>query len=67
MARLLLAPSTIAGLEEYLSSNLYTPVARFDLAEVFDLSGVPELAAPALQQQLFIALGAALRREEKVP
>lgn len=67
VARLLLAPSTITGLEEYLSSNLYTPVARFDLADVFDLSSVPELAEPTSQQKLFIALGAALRREEKVP
>lgn len=67
VARLLLAPSTITGLEEYLSSNLYTPVARFDLADVFDLSGVPELANATKQQEMFIALGAALRREEKVP
>jgi MSHA biogenesis protein MshI len=65
VARLLLAPSAIAGLEEYLSSNLYTPVARFDLADVFDMSAVPELAAPERQQQLFLALGAALRVEEK--
>ena len=67
VARLLLAPSTITGLEEYLSSNLYTPVARFDLADVFDLSGVPALANATKQQEMFIALGAALRREEKVP
>ncbi|MDQ2821255.1 MAG: agglutinin biogenesis protein MshI [Pseudomonadota bacterium] len=67
VARLLLAPSTITGLEEYLSSNLYTPVARFDLADVFDVSRVPELADPVLQQQFFIPLGAALRHEEKVP
>jgi MSHA biogenesis protein MshI len=66
VARLLLAPSAITGLEEYLSANLYTPVARFDLADVFDLSGVPALAGPVLQQQLFIALGAALRLEETV-
>jgi len=66
VARLLLAPSGITGLEEYLSTNLYTPVARFDLADVFDLSGVPALAGPELQQQLFIALGAALRLEETV-
>jgi len=66
VARLLLAPSAISGLEEYLSSNLYTPVARFDLADVFDLSGVPDLTGPELQQQLFIALGAALRFEETV-
>jgi len=66
VARLLLAPSAITGLEEYLSSNLYTPVARFGLAEVFDLSGVPDLAGPDIEQQLFIALGAALRFEETV-
>jgi MSHA biogenesis protein MshI len=67
VARLLLAPSTITGLEEYLSSNLYTPVATFGLADVFDLSAVPDLAGPLMQQQLFIALGAALRLEEAVP
>jgi MSHA biogenesis protein MshI len=67
VARLLLAPSAITGLEEYLSSNLYTPVARFDLADVFDLSGVPDLMPAAAQQQFFIALGAALRCEEKAP
>jgi len=67
VARLLLAPSPVTGLEEYLSSNLYTPVARFDLADVFDITAVPALAAPHLQQQLFIALGAALRLEEKAP
>jgi MSHA biogenesis protein MshI len=67
VARLLLAPSAITGLEAYLSSNLYTPVAHFDLADAFDLSAVPDLAAPELQQQLFIALGAALRVEEAVP
>lgn len=67
VARLLLAPSPVTGLDEYLSSNLYTPVARFDLADVFDLSDVPDLAPLAMQQQVFIALGAALRFEETVP
>jgi MSHA biogenesis protein MshI len=65
VARLLLAPSPVTGLEEYLSSNLYTPVERFDLADAFDIKAVPGLAALDLQQQLFIALGAALRLEEK--
>lgn len=67
VAQLLLAPSAITGLEEYLSSNLYMPVGRCDLADVFDLAAAPDLAAVALQQQLFIALGAALRFEETVP
>ncbi len=65
VARLLLAPSPVTGLEEYLSSNLYTPVERFDLADAFDVAAVPELAALDLQQALFSALGAALRFEEK--
>jgi MSHA biogenesis protein MshI len=67
VARLLLAPSPVAGLEEYLSSNLYTPVARFDLADVFNLDAAPMLIAPEGQQQFFLALGAALRREEMAP
>jgi len=67
VAKLLLAPSSITGLEEYLSSNLYTPVARFDLGDVFDLSAAPILVGVEAQQQFFLALGAALRHEEKVP
>jgi MSHA biogenesis protein MshI len=63
VSRLLLGPSTIAGLDEYLSSNLYAPVASLDLAEVFDLERVPELADKALQQRFFTLLGAGLRRE----
>jgi MSHA biogenesis protein MshI len=63
VSRLLLGPSTIAGLDEYLSSNLYAPVASLDLAEVFDLDRVPELADKALQQRFFTLLGAGLRRE----
>jgi hypothetical protein len=33
---------------------------------VLDLAKVPELLAPAQQQRHFLALGAALRLEEKV-
>jgi MSHA biogenesis protein MshI len=63
VSRLLLGPSTIAGLDEYLSSNLYAPVASLDLADVFDLERVPELADKAQQQRFFTLLGAGLRRE----
>jgi MSHA biogenesis protein MshI len=66
LARLVLAPSGVTGLEEYLSSNLYTPVVTMDLAEVLDLSAVPELAGAAQQQRFFLTLGAALRHEEAV-
>ena len=64
LARLVLAPSGASGLEEYLSSNLYTPVETLDLADVLDTAGMPELADAARQQQFFVALGAALRHEE---
>jgi len=64
IAKLVLAPTGVTGLDEYLSSNLYTRVETLDLATLFDLSRVPELAKPAQQQRFFIALGAALRGGE---
>lgn len=64
IARLVLGPSPVSGLEEYLSSNLYMPVETLDLASVFDLSDTPELRDAAAQQRFFIPLGAALRQEE---
>jgi MSHA biogenesis protein MshI len=63
VARLVLAPSGATGLDEYLSSNLYTRVETLDLGTLFDLARVPELADPELQQRFFVALGAALREE----
>ena len=60
----MLGPSTVSGLDEYLSSNLYTPVETLDLANVLDLSRTPELADLAQQQRLFLAIGAALREGE---
>jgi MSHA biogenesis protein MshI len=62
VARLVLAPSTVQGLDEYLSSNLYTRVDSLDLAELFDLEQTPQLADKALQQRFFLPLGAALRQ-----
>jgi MSHA biogenesis protein MshI len=56
-----LAPTGAAGLEEYLSSNLYTRVETLDLGSVFDLARIPDLADPARQQRFFVPLGAALR------
>ncbi|MGB9110085.1 MAG: agglutinin biogenesis protein MshI [Telluria sp.] len=63
VAKLVLAPSGAAGLEEYLSSNLYTRVETLDLGSLFDLSRVPALQDVAAQQRFFIAIGAALREE----
>ena len=64
VAKLVLAPSAIEGLDAYLSSNLYTPVDTLDLATLFDFERTPDLADPLLQQRYLVALGAALRREE---
>lgn len=66
VSKLMLAPTGAEGLEEYLTSNLYTPVETLDLAKVFDLDLVPELGAAAQQQRFFLTLGAALRLEETV-
>lgn len=66
VSKLVLGPSSVSGLEEYLSSNLYTPVETLDLATVFDLDAVPELADKALQQRFLLPLGAALRQETGV-
>ncbi|WP_370661270.1 type IV pilus biogenesis protein PilM [Massilia oculi] len=64
IAKLVLGPSAVSGLDEYLSSNLYTPVETLDLALLFDLSRTPELADKAQQQRFFLAIGAALREGE---
>ncbi|MCC2955377.1 agglutinin biogenesis protein MshI [Massilia sp. IC2-477] len=64
VSKLVLAPSSVTGLDEYLSSNLYMPVETLDLDTVFDLQRVPELADKAVQQRFFLALGAALRAVE---
>jgi MSHA biogenesis protein MshI len=64
VSKLVLAPTPASGLDEYLSSNLYTRVESLDLGDVFDLTHTPELADMALQQRFFLPLGAALRAEE---
>lgn len=64
VSKLVLGPSPVEGLEEYLSSNLYTPIDSLDLATVFDFERVPELADKAMQQRFFMPLGAALRQVE---
>lgn len=64
IAKLILGPSAVTGLDEYLSSNLYTPVETLNLATLFDLSRTPELADLAQQQRFFLAIGAALRDGE---
>ena len=64
VAKLILGPSSVTGLDEYLSSNLYTPVETLDLATLFDLSRTPELTDLGQQGRFFLAIGAALRDGE---
>ncbi|MFC5547359.1 type IV pilus biogenesis protein PilM [Massilia aerilata] len=63
LAKLVLAPTGAAELEEYLSGNLYIRVETLDLVMLFDLARVPELQAAAVQQRFFFAIGAALREQ----
>lgn len=64
VTRLLLSPlPTTPGLVDYLRDYLSLPVSEMDLAEVMDLSLVPELAQPGRQAQFLKVLGAALRSE----
>lgn len=67
LSKLLIAPLGIEGLglKEYLATNLYLPVEDFTLESVLDLDRVPELRAPDAQQRFFLAVGAALRHEER--
>jgi MSHA biogenesis protein MshI len=64
VAKLVLAPSAITGLEDYLAGNLYTRVETLDLGSLLDLARVPELIEASTQQRFFVAIGAALRDEE---
>ncbi|TFW30981.1 type IV pilus biogenesis protein PilM [Massilia horti] len=64
VSKLVLGPSLVEDLEEYLSSNLYMPVETLDLAALFDISRTPELADKAVQRRFFLPLGAALRSDE---
>jgi MSHA biogenesis protein MshI len=63
LARLLLAPTPIAGLQAYLAEHLYVPVQVLDLSEVLDVSSVPALRDPLRQSERLHLLGAALRQE----
>jgi MSHA biogenesis protein MshI len=64
VSRLMLAPTGVASLHDFLASNIYMPVESFELGEVFDLSETPALQAPSEQIRFFLTLGAALRHEE---
>lgn len=67
VAKLVLGPFHMqaAGLQDYLTSNLYIPIEPMNLEALLDISKVPELRFPDAQQRYFLTLGAALRHEEK--
>lgn len=66
--KLLLAPlgEVTARLRTFLSSNVYLPVEVFDLADVIDLSHVPEMKQGVQQQKFFDIIGATLRAEVRI-
>lgn len=67
VAKVVLGPmADPSGLQDYLSKNLYVPVELLDLASILDLSRVPELQDKEAQRKYLMAIGAALRHEEKV-
>jgi Tfp pilus assembly PilM family ATPase len=62
LSRLLLAPLPVdLGVQEYLAENLYVPVQTFDLSEVLDFPGTPELRDPERQSFRLQLIGGALR------
>lgn len=63
--RLAPMPAGVQSLAEFLSSNLYMPIEKVDLATVMDLESVPLLKSLESQNKYFLPLGAALRLEEK--
>ena len=63
VARLLVAPGPVAGLQQYLADNLYLPVQAMDLSQALDLSAAPGLRDPVQQGERLHLLGAALRQE----
>lgn len=68
LSKLILSPMGLdgAGLQEYLVTNLHTPVETLVLESVLDFSKVPELNKPESQQRYFMVIGAALRHEDRV-
>lgn len=66
VSRLMLAPTGVPSLQDFLSSHMYMPVESINLGDVFDLSLAPALQAPEAQVRHFLTLGAALRQEELV-
>jgi|SRR5450830_297672 len=65
LSRLMLMAAGADGLHGYLADNLYMPVERLDLDTIFDFREVAELRNPLIQARYFLALGTALRDENR--
>ena len=65
VSRLLVSAPVHLGLVQNLSENLDLPVEALDLAQVLDISAVPELADSEFAAQALPSLGAALRFERR--
>jgi MSHA biogenesis protein MshI len=64
LARLLIAPlPPELGVQTHLSQNLDLPVHTFDLADVIDFPGAPQLRDPQRQSLQLHIIGAALREQ----
>ena len=61
--RLLISAPEQLGLVQLLAPTLGMPVEQLDLAQVLDISAVPDLANSDYVAHVFLALGAALRHE----
>lgn len=67
VARIVLGPMGEMGaaLQAYLAEQQYIPVTPLDLEEILDITKVPHLKQSGEQQRYFMAIGMALRHEEK--
>ncbi len=63
--RILLAIPEGTGLESTLAQSVDMPVERLDLAQVMDVSAVPDLMRSEYAIESLLALGAALRQERR--
>lgn len=65
VSRLLVSAPDQSGLIKMLADNLGLPVERLDLAQVMDISAVPDLADSDYLAYALPVLGAALRQERR--
>ncbi len=65
VSRLLISAPEQLGLVAGLASSLDVPMEQLDLAQVLDISAVPELANSEFAIRSFLPLGAALRHERR--